>query len=489
REITCIGTISQVKNTPSATAAYAYLSFQLIPEEIQKEYFILCTMVFCPHSCLNISEKFQSTSPITSATSMNNTTLIESSYIKNSSCDDTNNILNILNAIIAIVGLAGNATVLWLLGFHMHRNAFSVYVLNLTGADFLYLCFQTMYSLERILFRFHITHMVIPEFFANVLIFTYLVDICMIAAISVERCLSVLWPIWYHCQRPRHVSSVMCALIWAFSLLLSLLLGYNCGLLFSYYSYSSCKTYNFITSVFVIVLFVALCGSSLALLVRIFCGSQRIPVTRLLVTIAFTVLVFILFGLPIGICCFLLQWIVKLHRVFPCYAYEMIICLSCVNSCTNPIIYFLVGAIRHRRFQRQTLKILLQRAMQDTPEEEVNVMEIPEAETSCHPATGPWVSNGCRRHYWISGTIGLSAPCPGRGWGVSEKKNDQMCWEGEETLNKDIQGWKKKFRGKDEHKENICGIQGIKVKIMLPWVPSSKIGPKKPLPDHDTTLI
>lgn len=25
---------------------------------------------------------------------------------------------------------------------------------------------------------------------------------------------------------------------------------------------------------------------------------------------------------------------------------------------------------------------------------------------------------------------------------------------------------------------------GIKVKIMLPWDPSGKIGPKKPLPDH-----
>ncbi|KAL1780042.1 olfactory receptor 1377 [Sigmodon hispidus] len=32
-----------------------------------------------------------------------------------------------------------------------------------------------------------------------------------------------------------------------------------------------------------------------------------------------------------------------------------------------------------------------------------------------------------KTHYWVSGTIGLSAPCPGRGWGVVEKKNDQIC--------------------------------------------------------------
>ena len=30
----------------------------------------------------------------------------------------------------------------------------------------------------------------------------------------------------------------------------------------------------------------------------------------------------------------------------------------------------------------------------------------------------------------------------------------------------------------------FAGVLGIKVKIMLPWDPSGKIGPKRPLPDH-----
>lgn len=40
----------------------------------------------------------------------------------------------------------------------------------------------------------------------------------------------------------------------------------------------------------------------------------------------------------------------------------------------------------------------------------------------------------------------------------------------------------------NEHIFNVlslfAGVLGIKVKIMLPWDPSGKIGPKKPLPDH-----
>uniref|UniRef100_A0A672H718 KH type-2 domain-containing protein n=1 Tax=Salarias fasciatus TaxID=181472 RepID=A0A672H718_SALFA len=38
--------------------------------------------------------------------------------------------------------------------------------------------------------------------------------------------------------------------------------------------------------------------------------------------------------------------------------------------------------------------------------------------------------------------------------------------------------------GSVEVKTPRISVLGIKVKIMLPWDPSGKIGPKKPLPDH-----
>ncbi|XP_052047794.1 mas-related G-protein coupled receptor member B4-like [Apodemus sylvaticus] len=305
--------------------------------------------------------------PTTPAWNINNTKLNETYYkLNESSCISNFTTLDFLTVIIAMAGLPGNAIVLWILGFHMHRNAFSVYVLNLAGADFLYLCAQIMYSLECVVkldnryFYFNLI----------VLMFVYLAGLCMIAAISAERCLSVMWPIWYHCQRPRHTSVIMCALLWAISLLLSLLVGQGCGFLFSLSEDSFCSICSFITTAYIIVLSVVLCVSSLALMVKIICGSHRIPVTRLYVTIVITVVVFIFLGMPFGICWFLLTRIMKFKSIFSYYVYEMIAFLSCVNSCANPIIYFLVGSIRHRRLQRQTLKLLLQRAMQDTPEEE-----------------------------------------------------------------------------------------------------------------------
>ncbi|XP_059131610.1 mas-related G-protein coupled receptor member B4-like [Peromyscus eremicus] len=298
------------------------------------------------------------------------TTMDGSYYTESLHCVTMYKIINILAVIICMVGLAGNAIVLWLLGFHVHRNAFSVYVLNLAGADFLFLCFQTVLFLNQILILFKGNNVIVPLYLAIMSLAPYLSGLCMIAAISVERCLSVLWPIWYHCQRPRHTSSVVCALLWIFSLLLTLLLGLGCILLFRGHEYSFCENAAFASVVFVTALSVVPCGFNLALLVSIFCGSQRIPVTRLYVTIALTVLVFLLFGLPFSVSCMFFISTEKMPTIFSCNVIYITIFLSCVNSCANPIIYFFVGSIRHCKFQRQSLKMLLQRAMQDTPEEE-----------------------------------------------------------------------------------------------------------------------
>ncbi|XP_059109329.1 mas-related G-protein coupled receptor member B4-like [Peromyscus eremicus] len=318
----------------------------------------------------NTSGTFSSMGSSTPAWSTDSTTMNRSYYTGNLYCVTMYKVFSILSLIICMVGVAGNAIVLWLLGFHMHRNAFSVYVLNLAGADFLFLCFQIVFFLKQILLLFNVNSFYVPFYLTNLSLTAYLAGLCMIAAISVERCLSVLWPIWYHCQRPRHMSFVMCALLWAFSVLLSHTLQFGCSSQLSVHGYSYCGTVAFTIVVFIIVLSVIPCGFNLALLVRIFCGSQRIPVTRLYVTIALTVLVFLLFGLPFGIYGILVISKMKLPSIFSCDSSYITAFLSCVNSCANPIIYFLVGSIRHCRFQRQSLKMLLQRAMQNTPEEE-----------------------------------------------------------------------------------------------------------------------
>ncbi|XP_045871818.1 mas-related G-protein coupled receptor member X2 [Meles meles] len=275
-------------------------------------------------------------------------------------------IVSLLSLTFALGGLVGNLIVLWLLGFRVRRNTFSVYILNLAGADFLFLSFQVVYFLVTLV-NFHSVSLSIPRFFIFAWTFAYIASLSLLSAISTERCLSVLCPIWYRCHRPRHTSAMTCALLWALSLLLSILGGEYCGFLFQGFVDNWCRAFDFIAATWLIFLFVLLSGSSLALLSRSLCGRHRLRLTRLYATVALTVLVFLLCGLPFGIHSFLLHWIlIQSSDIVLEHLYLVAVLLSCINSCVNPIIYFFVGSCRQRWAQRhRTLKMVLQRALQD----------------------------------------------------------------------------------------------------------------------------
>ncbi|XP_058400681.1 mas-related G-protein coupled receptor member X3-like [Diceros bicornis minor] len=282
-------------------------------------------------------------------------------------CDTKTVVQALLTFIIALVGLAGNGIVLWILGFHMRRNAFTVYILNLAGADFLFLCSQIVLNLEGLIALFHSISFSIASIFITVWNFAYFAGLSILTAISTERCLSVLCPIWYRCHRPKHTSVVVCALVWALSLVLSVLNRYYCGFLYSAFEDGWCPISHFSNAVWLTFLFVVFSGSSVALLVKIVCSSRRVQVTRLGITILFTVLVFLFCGLPFSVHWFLAIRIQNGFNTFLCYLYMVTIVLSGVNSSANPIIYFFVGSFRHWRHKRN-LKLVLQRALQDTPE-------------------------------------------------------------------------------------------------------------------------
>lgn len=126
------------------------------------------------------------------------------------------------------------------------------------------------------------TSHLMSKFFNTVMIFQYLAGLNIMSAISTERCLSVPWPIWYR-HYPRHLSAVICALLWALSLLLSILTGAYCGFLINDLESDACQEFELIILAWLAVLFVILTGSSLVLLARILSFLQGMPPTRLYV--------------------------------------------------------------------------------------------------------------------------------------------------------------------------------------------------------------
>uniref|UniRef100_A0A5F8HB30 Mas-related G-protein coupled receptor member X4-like n=1 Tax=Monodelphis domestica TaxID=13616 RepID=A0A5F8HB30_MONDO len=256
--------------------------------------------------------------------------------------------------VIALVGLVGNSIVLWLLGFRTQRSPFSVYILNLAAADALLLGSYFGYVMWEIVGDLKsLFQSLLEDCLLNM---SYCVGLSLLASISTERCLSVLFPLWYRCHRPKHTSAAVCAILWA-------LTGLFWGVLVALYFLNKKHFFRYYILLYFIqfgwfsLLTCVLGLSSLTLVLRVQCSSQRRRPPRLYLLVLLTVLVFLLCGLPLGVI-----YAINFFSGSSLMPYELCRLLACVNSSANPFIYFFLGS-QWRRRGREPLRVVLQRAL------------------------------------------------------------------------------------------------------------------------------
>ncbi|XP_074087739.1 mas-related G-protein coupled receptor member X1-like [Macrotis lagotis] len=261
--------------------------------------------------------------------------------------------LQILSLLISLVGLVGNGLVLWLLGFRIKRNPFSVSILNQAGADAFYLCCYFVITTVDFVPYLHDSSLWLGM--RNFGQLSYAVGLNFLAMISTERCLSVLFPIWYRCNRPRHLSASICTLLWTVSILVWLALFVRCYL---QQDDSTCHNTPVFIFVWILLLSSLLCVSSLTLLLKVQCTSWCQQPPRLYLLVLLNALIFLLCGIPMGI----LEFLQFYHEVFMPFWVPLL--LASVNSSANPFIYFFMGIQRHRK-RKDPLRVILQRALED----------------------------------------------------------------------------------------------------------------------------
>uniref|UniRef100_A0A7N4P199 G-protein coupled receptors family 1 profile domain-containing protein n=1 Tax=Sarcophilus harrisii TaxID=9305 RepID=A0A7N4P199_SARHA len=277
------------------------------------------------------------------------------------------NWMNGFSLLVASLGLLGNGVVLWLLGFHIRRTPFSVYIFNLAGADALFLCCSFLDSFMSLVTCFaSIIHTVI----IYLQYMSYTTGMSLLAAISTERCLSALFPIWYRCHRPKHTSAAVCAGLWA----LAGLIEVTEFVTWKYLVPHRFCDFFIIYFLWFLLLTCVLCVSSLTLLLRVQCSSQRRRPPRLYLLVLLTVLVFLLCGLPWGVRIFIYNRFGI--ELIPDSLHQP---LACVNSSVNPFIYFFVGKRGHKR--REPLRLVLQRALGEEQEVGGGMRDIPHSNT------------------------------------------------------------------------------------------------------------
>ncbi|XP_049738324.1 C3a anaphylatoxin chemotactic receptor [Elephas maximus indicus] len=113
-----------------------------------------------------------------------------------------------------LLGLPGNGLVLWVAGLKMQRTVNTVWFLHLTAADLL-CCLSLPFSLAHLALQGHWPYgWLLCKLIPSIIILNMFASVFLLTAISLDRCLLVLKPIW--CQNHRNVRTAfaICGCIW-----------------------------------------------------------------------------------------------------------------------------------------------------------------------------------------------------------------------------------------------------------------------------------
>ncbi|KAM5170152.1 proto-oncogene Mas-like isoform 1-T2 [Mantella aurantiaca] len=256
-------------------------------------------------------------------------------------------------AIFCLFGLLGNAVVIWILSFKIKRTKYTVYILNLAFADFIYLLFVAVVMLLMV------SQMVGRHFQSQTLLlaleviydFGYSASMLFLTSISVERCLSVLFPIWYKCYRPKHLSSFTCGFIWMLAILLSLLDNFICPSDSFQNMTKECTGVQVFSTVLTFVVIIPLMLlSSFILIYIVKSTSKKSRPPKIYVAIIITVMIFLISVAPIRLLWSLLYFKSFTNNMSAVAFFFTSTYCTVFNSSANPFIYFFVGRHRRKRF-------------------------------------------------------------------------------------------------------------------------------------------
>ncbi|XP_032094104.1 mas-related G-protein coupled receptor member H-like [Thamnophis elegans] len=273
----------------------------------------------------------------------------------------------IFTILFCVLGMLGNGLVIWLLGSSIKRNTFAIYIINLSVADFGFLTFEMIIETHWLF-----THLYCDfpyELFQMGMLLMYSTGQFLLTAISIDRCVSVLFPIWYRCHRPVHLFTTVCAVIWAISFILSSI--HFTMVAVDGFGNSYTLMYQFIINAVLCLPLMTI--SSVALFIKIGFISKSQRRRKLLTAILLTLFFFLVLAFPLNAFYFILYAFKYIHPNLVHYGY---LC-TCINSGINPVIYYLVG--RQRGKAQKGIKDLFQKVFK---EEELSTEELETSEVS-----------------------------------------------------------------------------------------------------------
>ncbi|XP_066479296.1 proto-oncogene Mas-like [Tiliqua scincoides] len=269
--------------------------------------------------------------------------------------------------VFGITGFVGNGAVVWLLGFRMKRTPVTTYILNLAVAD----CGVLFFVIPLAVFLLLESECKEIPFAMGWMLFHFMFSLSqfLLTFISIDRCVAVLSPIWYRCHRPEKLSTILCAVIWICCFLVH---GIDYTLIvFELFLIDEILLYVFLMNAMVCLPLVTI--STLILFIRFCFKSQQQQRGKLLLAILLALFFFLFLACPLNV-----MYLMKLHSLdshSPINVHSISVGYLCasLNSCVNPIVYFLVGRTK-KGLCAENLRLTLQRVFKQ--EENVHGEEL-----------------------------------------------------------------------------------------------------------------
>ncbi|XP_069804837.1 chemerin-like receptor 1 [Dendropsophus ebraccatus] len=263
-------------------------------------------------------------------------------------------------SITFILGITGNGLVIWIAGFKMKKTITVVWFLNLAIADFLF----------NIILPFQITKLIMDEHWpfgqvmckviATVFFLNMSASTSFLMIISIDRCTSVMCPVWSKNHKSPRLALTISAIIWFVCFIFnSPYLAYfnirhsfdntTTHCIFLYADDDDTDTMRHQTTIIVRLVFMFL----IPFLLIVICYSLIIfrlrrmrslsGSTRPLKVIITIVLCFFCFWFPFHAWPLLDMVDVEMNSTFDIVMSSLTFCIGLFNSCVNPIIYVFVG--------------------------------------------------------------------------------------------------------------------------------------------------
>ncbi|XP_077312320.1 chemerin-like receptor 1 [Lithobates pipiens] len=291
-----------------------------------------------------------------------------------------------------IVGIIGNGLVIWISGFRM-KTISAVWFLNLAIADFIFcLClpFRLIAWLTVSAVMDHIPDQQNVYLSSSIINFFMMnlnsaVSVSFLTVISVDRCVSIVWPLWAKVHRTRRLVRIASVFVWfvplTVVLFINIYLIHDFAIIYVFYMVvphfedleisSSFSLDPEISSKTYVIMYKDIFMFGIPLIIILICyslivyklrhnkfkrpkGFQRTFRIIVAVVVCFFICWFPFNTWPVA------AWLTGMRETLPDFIISnFCLCLISISSCINPILYVLLGRAHGANF-RKSIKARLE---------------------------------------------------------------------------------------------------------------------------------